>query len=213
MQNTRPGRGAVEDKIVVEVPVTCKSMVELIERLLAVVDARVESARHGSEALDYAAVEREIAELTAAVECAAHEQTLGALEVDAPRVEIEGKRYARVGHGNGTYYTLAGPVEIRRALHRELGCGNARVVDAISLRAGVIGDGWLPHTARAMAHELQKDTSRAAKQTTQETGRLPYSRGSFERCRIRLARSISNTGRTSKTSSCGSSRSPIKRDR
>lgn len=181
MLNKRPGRGAVEDKIVVEVPVTCKSMVESIEQLLAAVDARTSSVRHGSEAVDYGAVEREIAELTAAVECKAHECTLGALEVDGSRVEIEGKRYTRVGHGNGTYYTLAGPVEIPRALYRELGCGNAPVVDALSVRAGVIGDGWLPHTARAMAHELQKDTSRAAQQTAQETGRLPYSRPSFER--------------------------------
>lgn len=181
MHNQRPGRGAVDDKIVVEVPVTCKSMVEPIEQLLAVVVGRAKSARHGSEAVDYAAMEREIAELTAAVERAAHECTLAALEVDAPRVEIGGELYARVGHGNGSYYTLAGPVEKRRALYRELGCGNAAVVDAISLRAGVIGDGWLPHTARAMAHELQKDTSRAAKQTAQETGRLPYSRASFER--------------------------------
>lgn len=181
MQNQRPGRGAVEDKIVIEVPVACKSMVAPLESLCAGVAARAASARLGGEAVDYAEVERQIAELTAAVERAAHGCTLGALEVDARRLEIGGKLYARVGYGNGRYFSLAGPVEIPRALYRELGAGNAPTVDAISLRAGVIGDGWLPQTARAMAHELQKAPSREGEHTGVETGRLPYSRGSFER--------------------------------
>ena len=51
----------------------------------------------------------------------------------------------------------------------------------MSLRAGVVGDGWLPHTARVMAHEVQKGTSREAEATAGEYGRLPYSRSSFER--------------------------------
>ena len=54
-------------------------------------------------------------------------------------------------------------------------------MDAVSLRAGVVGDGWLPHTARAMAHAVQQGTSREAKATAGEFGRLPYSRSSFER--------------------------------
>ncbi len=186
MQDTRPGRGAVEDEIVVTVPVACKGLVQPFTELVAAVAARVESAQLGGEAVDYAEIEREIGKLTAGVERAAHGCTLGAMEVDAGRVEVEGRRYARVGHGNGRYYTLAGPIEVPRALYRELGCGNAPTVDAISLRAGVIGDGWLPRTARAMAHEFQKATSREAAQTAKETGRLPYSRGSFEQVSHRV---------------------------
>lgn len=177
----RPGRGAVEDTIVIEVPVACKSMVGSIEAMCAVVARRAESGAAGREAVDYGAIERELAQLTAAVERAAHECTLGALEIDAPRVEIRGAVYARVGHGNGRYRTLAGPVEIPRALYRQRGKRNAPTVDAISLRAGAIADGWLPQTARAMAHELQKAPSREGEKSGKETGRLPYSRASFER--------------------------------
>ena len=54
-------------------------------------------------------------------------------------------------------------------------------MDAVSLRTGVVGDGWLPHTARAMAHAVQQGTSREAKASAGEFGRLPYSRSSFER--------------------------------
>jgi hypothetical protein len=55
------------------------------------------------------------------------------------------------------------------------------VVDPISLRAGVVGDGWLPRTARAMAHAGQQGTSREAAATAAEVGRVQYSRSSFER--------------------------------
>ena len=41
-------------------------------------------------------------------------------------------------------------------------------VDAVSLRAGVVGDGWLPRTARAMSYAVQQGTSREAQATAQE---------------------------------------------
>lgn len=55
------------------------------------------------------------------------------------------------------------------------------MVDSVSLRAGVVGDGWLPHTARAMAQAGQQGTSREAETMAAEWGRLPYSRSSVER--------------------------------
>ena len=51
----------------------------------------------------------------------------------------------------------------------------------MSLRAGVVDDGWLPRTARAMAHAVQQGPSREAAASAREFGRLPYSRVSFER--------------------------------
>ena len=53
------------------------------------------------------------------------------------------------------------------------------MADPVSLRAGVVGRGWLPRTARVMAHEVQQGTSRDAATTAAEYGRLPYSRSSF----------------------------------
>jgi hypothetical protein len=51
----------------------------------------------------------------------------------------------------------------------------------VSLRAGVVEDGWLPRAARAMAHAVQQSPSREAEASAREYGRLPYWRASFER--------------------------------
>jgi hypothetical protein len=58
---------------------------------------------------------------------------------------------------------------------------NGDTLDPVSVRAGVVADGWLPHTARAMAHLIAQGTSREAEVTGRELARLPYSRLSFER--------------------------------
>jgi len=42
---------------------------------------------------------------------------------------------------------------------------NGDTLDPVSVRAGVVADGWLPHTARAMAHLVAQGTSREAEAT------------------------------------------------
>src|SRR6266849_4502659 len=114
----------------------------------------------GGKAVDYGAVEDRIAERARRMERASHQAILEELDIDVPAVVIGGERYIRVGR---------------------CGTPEGRVVDPVSLRAGVVGDGWLPHTARAMAHAGQQGTSREAETRAAEWGRLPYSRSSFER--------------------------------
>jgi hypothetical protein len=165
--------------MVIEVPKELKSLGEAMKGVLEEVERARAEAAVGGRAVDYAAFERTIAEKVAAVERGAHQVTLQALDVDRPGVLIEGKRYTRVERCEATYYTLAGGVSVLRSLFREVGVRNASVVDSISLRAGVVGKGWLPQTARAMAHLLQQGTSREAEQTGREVGRLPYCHSSF----------------------------------
>jgi hypothetical protein len=162
--------------IVVEFPEEFK---QLAVEVAAVVQTVVEQRKvgPGGRAVDYAIFEDRLAEACARVERAGHGAALEALDVDGPAIFVEGVRHGRAGRVRATYYTLAGPVELERTLYRN---PQGRTVDAVSLRAGVVKGGWLPKTARAMAHELQKGTSREAEATARELKRLPYSRTAFE---------------------------------
>lgn len=164
--------------IMISVPDQLKSLVEPIERLVASA-ARVMARAVGGRALQYARVEREIAERTAEVERAAHRDILADLDVDAPQVVIDGRLHTRVHRTEGRYYTMAGDVAVERSLYRAE--RNGKVVDAISLRTGALEGGWLPETAQAMAHLLQQGTPREAEGTAKRMARLPYSRSSFDR--------------------------------
>jgi hypothetical protein len=184
IQNPRRGEATASaaDTILVEIPAHLKRLVAPIESLIESVGQRVAQLGRDGKAVDYAAIERLYAELSAAIETAAHQCTLEAAAANEPqRIEIGGAVFTRVGEGLGNYKTMTGPAPVRRGLFRELGVRNGKTVDLISLRVGAIGDGWLPQTARAMAHHLQSGTSREAEQSARQDCRLPYSRASFER--------------------------------
>lgn len=166
--------------MVIEVPAELKALGEaMVEAMAAVTKAR--GGTGAGRAVDYGVVETAIGEATARIERAGHQAVLQSLDVDEPSVMVGGARFTRVGRSEATYYTMAGPVVVERTLYREAGKRNARVVDPVSLRAGVVADGWLPRTASAMAHQVQQVTSREAEETARQLGRLPYSRSSFER--------------------------------
>jgi hypothetical protein len=164
--------------IMITIPDDCKPLADAVQRLVTCTERATRRAE-GGRAVDYARMEREISERTAEIERAAHQQLLSALDVDAPRVVIDGRVHTRVHRVEGRYYTLAGDVVVTRSLYRAT--RNGKVVDPISLRTGAIDGGWLPETATAMAHLLQQGPSREAEDTAQRLGRLPYSRCSFER--------------------------------
>jgi hypothetical protein len=164
----------------IEVPEECQGLVKAVQNVFAQVKGCLSRAQ-GGRSLNYGQVEREIAERVAEIEKAAHQVILERLDVDEPRVLIRGKEHARVGRYPATYYTMAGPVEVDRSLYRAAGDRNGPTVDAISLRVGVVEQGWLPETAKAKAFLMQQGTSREAEDTARSQCRLPYSRSSFER--------------------------------
>ena len=168
------------ENIVIQVPVKLKPLAEAITQVVRQAQQALGCAG-GGPAREYGRFEDDIEKSVAAVERAAHQVVLASLDVDAPRVLIDGRPYRRVGRCEAEYKTKAGPVPVPRSLYRAEGERNGRVVDAVSLRAGVVADGWLPHAAEAMAHLLQQGTSRESEVTGQRLGRLPYSRSSFER--------------------------------
>lgn len=170
-------------KIVLDVPDELTGLVETWQETLDALKSTLDRTG-GGKAVDYAGIERETSEKYRKSERETHRVILQALDIDVPTVVIGGIRYNRVGRCEAPYHTLAGSVSIERSLYRQAGTRGgqpeAKVVDPVSLRAGVVGEGWLPQTARIMSHEVQKGTSREAVATAREYGRLPYSRSSFE---------------------------------
>lgn len=171
-------------KRVIEIPDGLEALGEAFAVMVERVQKTV-AATGGGKAVDYGRVEHTISEEAGGLERAAHRAILQALDIDVPAVVIGGVRYVRVGRCEAPYHTLAGSVSIERSLYRQSGQRGgqpgARVVDPVSLRAGVVDEGWLPRTAQVMAHQVQQGTSREAVATAREYGRLPYSRSSVER--------------------------------
>jgi hypothetical protein len=167
-------------QIVLEIPEELKAVGEAVEALVRQIEATWRSTR-GGRALAYAEIEQQLAAGAAAIERAGHQAVLQGLDVDQPRVRIESKAYARVGRSEATDSTMAGPVGVTRTLYRAVGQRNAKTVNAVSLRAGAVDEGWLPGVAQAMAYLLQQGTAREAEATARVLGRLPYARASFER--------------------------------
>ena len=179
-------------KMVIEVPEEFTEVGKAMAEHLAILQRTV-SRFGGGKAVDYAEVEQAMAESAGRTELAAHRAILAGLDIDVPAVTIGGVRYTRVGRCEAPYHTMVGSVPVERSLYRQSGQRGGqpggKVVDAVSLRAGVVEDGWLPRAARAMAHAVQQGTgarvestlSREAEASAKEFGRLPYSRASFER--------------------------------
>lgn len=168
-------------KMMLEIPDALKTLIPSLTELLTEIGAQVERTAGLSPTTNYEKYEEAIRNRVSAVECAAHEIALGALDVDEPRIWLEGVEHVRVGRYPRTFMAQAGEVPVTRSLYRRTGMRNGPTVDLVALRSGAIAGAWLPRAARAMAFLLQQGTSREAEQTAREMGRLPYCRSSFER--------------------------------
>ena len=157
-----------------------KELVQSFQNLLDFVDDKARSAR-GGHIVDYGDLEKKIREHLNDIEMCSHAHLLQAHDVDVPGITIGEDTYYRIGHALGTYNTMAGPVEIHRAIYRKAGERNSKTVDVISQRTGVTGRGWLPQTAASMAFMMQQGTSREAVNAATQLVILPYSRVAFER--------------------------------
>ena len=164
--------------ILIEVPEECKGLADGIREFVAKVVSGRKQGFAGGRSVDYGALEVGLGQAAAKVESEGHRAILGSFDVDVPAVMIDGVRHSRAGRSMGTYYTLAGAVQVERTLYRTRG---DKCVDAIGVRTGMVGNGWLPQTARAMAQQVARMPSREAESSAQEVGRLVYSRSSFER--------------------------------
>ena len=167
--------------VMLEIPDALKTIVQPLRELIAEAHAQVDRGRASGGEAQYESYEGRLVDKLAAVERGAHEAALSALDVDAPKILINGELHTRVVRDQTTFMSQAGGVPVMRSLYRRAGDRNGKAVDRVALRAGAIDGVWLSGAARDMAYLLRQGTSREAESTARELGRLPYSRSSFER--------------------------------
>lgn len=87
-----------------------KPMIEPLRELVAATQAEVERGHALGREVKYEAFEGNLTERLAAVERGAHESSLSALDVDAPKILIGGELHVRVIRDKSTYMSQAGGV-------------------------------------------------------------------------------------------------------
>jgi hypothetical protein len=99
-------------------------------------------------------IEQELHRLFVAAEREALGRELSLFDLNVPRVEIDGERYAQVLRCETTYNSAVGPVRVERSLYRHP--SGAHAVCPLELNAGIIEGYWTPLAAKqaswAVAH-------------------------------------------------------------
>jgi hypothetical protein len=133
----------------IAVPTSCAVLCTKLAELTQRIEDDLAQAGSGA-AVDYGAIEQLVAEALGEIERGLHAQILARLDIDVPGIRVWGEEYRRIGRFESDYHTLAGTVRVMRTVYRKTE-RNGDTLDPVSVRAGVVADGWLPHTARAMA--------------------------------------------------------------
>ena len=127
---------------------------------------------------DFEAVERELHAQFIAAEREVLGELLERLDIDAPAVEIDQRRYHRVLDSTESYTTAVGTVSVRRTLYR---CGRERAVVPMELRAGIVEKHWTPLAARQASHMVAEMTPAHAQTMLRELGNMAPSKSSLDR--------------------------------
>ena len=104
----------------------------------------------------------------------------------ADRVLINGEEYKLHEPATGTYYSLVGGVEIRRATYRQVGVRNGPTVVAVELLAGII-EGATPALSYDVAQGYAEHDMRSHGRLLESAYRVPPPRATLERLAKRLA--------------------------
>ena len=146
-----------------------------VERLCERVDAFRTRSLVGE---DFEAVERELHGEFIAAEREVLGELLEGLDIDAPAVEIEQRRYHRVLDSTESYTTAVGTVSVRRTLYRS---GRGRAVVPMELRAGIVEGHWTPLAARQASHMVAEMPPAHAETMLRELGNMTPSKSSLDR--------------------------------
>lgn len=141
-------------------------------------DLLAEVTSQAASEVDLLEVEGQVRELVAAVERASVQVVLEHLDIDAPRLVIDGVRHRRVGRHEATYLTGAGEVRVERSLYRS---GAGRAVATVDVLGGIV-DGWVtPRAAMVACFLVGETTPGMAEEMLVRVGGMTTSRSTLDR--------------------------------
>lgn len=138
--------------------------------------ARLRACRTAQE--DFDGFERELHEVFMAAEREVLAQELEQLDVNLPRLLIDGQRYHRVLRSAQVYTSAAGPVQVMRTLYR---CARDTAVVPMELRAGIVAGQFTPRAARQGLWAVAHLTPQEAEGLFREVGNMAPSKSSLDR--------------------------------
>jgi len=147
------------------------------DRLREFIDAR---RRAKDPVEDLEQFERELHTLFAAAEAEAIGDELARFDVDLPAIEIDGVPHRRVLRSEETYMTAAGPARVMRTLYSTRHDGEL-AVNAVELRAGVVGGFWTPLAAKQGTWVVAHLTPQEGEDLFARVGGMQPSKSSLDR--------------------------------
>ncbi|MCZ6652127.1 MAG: hypothetical protein O7D91_03775 [Planctomycetota bacterium] len=101
---------------------------------------------------------------------------------DTDALEVDGKRYARLGQpSSATYYGRWGPHSVNEPLYREVGVRNGPTIKPLELRVGIVARRMTPDLARIVGELSAGDNSRDVERLMRTVGLVPPSRSFIEK--------------------------------
>lgn len=110
---------------------------------------------------------------------------------DDDEVEIDGRRYRRLGQpSSAVYYGRWGAHEVEEALYREVGVHNGATIKPLERRVGMVARRMTPDLARLVGELSAEGSSRQIESTMRTTGMVPPSRSFLEKRGQQMAREL-----------------------
>jgi hypothetical protein len=123
--------------------------------------------------------EREVRQLMAEVEQEVVAEGLSQFDIDAPVVEVDGRRYRQVYRGEKRYLSAAGEVQVERSLYRAQ--AGEQALCPLELRAGMVDGYWTPLAARQGVWVTAQLPPAEGEALFRELGNMAPSKSSLDR--------------------------------
>src|SRR6185437_3073514 len=106
---------------------------------------------------------------------------MGASDVEADAIEIEGKVHRRVLRSTQTYMTAAGEVQVERWLYKDRSDPTAHALAALDLRLGIVEGFWTQRSASQASWAVTQMTPGQGAKLFARVGNMAPSKSSLDR--------------------------------